>query len=120
MGNKVYAVYHCWEVDYYNATQWKEELICVFDTLKKAKEFKAKYEIKYDPKEVVWNKKGVITIEEMPTTYDETKFWWLEKKKKTTEPIKHIKSDDFKKEPKKHIPFFFEYTKDDLAQFWKK
>lgn len=52
-----YAVYHCWEVDYYNATQWKEELICVFDTLKKAKEFKAKYEIKYDPDKVVWNKK---------------------------------------------------------------
>lgn len=118
--DKVYAVYHCWEVDYYNATQWKQELICVFDTLKKAKEIQAKYEIKYDPKEVVWNKKGVIIIEEMPTTYDETKFWWLPKKKKTTEPIKHIKSDDFKKEPKKHIPFFFEYTKDDLAQFWKK
>ena len=37
MGNKVYAVYHCWEVDYYNATQWKEELICVFDTLEKAR-----------------------------------------------------------------------------------
>ena len=118
--SKVYAVYHCWEVDYYNATQWKQELICVFDTLKKAKDFKAKYEIKYDPKEVVWNKKGVITIEEMPTTYDETKFWWLPKKKKTTEPIKHVKSDDFKKEPKKRLPFFFEYTKIDLAQFWKK
>ena len=46
MGDKVYAVYHCWEVDYYNATRWEEELICVFDTLEEAKQFKSKYENK--------------------------------------------------------------------------
>ena len=33
--SKVYAVYHCWEVDYYNATQWKQELICVISSLEK-------------------------------------------------------------------------------------
>lgn len=77
MGDKVYAVYHCWEVDYYNATRWEEELICVFDTLEKAKQFKSKYENKYDPDKVVWYKDGVLKIVEMPTTYDETKFWWL-------------------------------------------
>ena len=66
MGDKVYAVYHCWEVDYYNATRWEEELICVFDTLEKA---------------VVWYKDGVLKIVEMPTTYDETKFWWLKGRK---------------------------------------
>ena len=81
MDDKVYAVYHCWEVDYYNATRWEEELICVFDTLEKAKQFKSKYENKYDPDKVVWYKDGVLKIVEMPTTYDETKFWWLKGRK---------------------------------------
>ena len=46
--DKVYAVYHWWEETYYNATQWKKELICVFDSLEKAEEFKEKYGLPYD------------------------------------------------------------------------
>jgi hypothetical protein len=113
MGNKVYAVYHCREVDYYNATQWKEELICVFDTLEKAKAFKAKYEIKYDPNKVVWYKKGVISIVEMPTTYDETKFWWLEKPKAVA-PVEHVTREELAKIPKSNIPMFFEISEDEV------
>ena len=29
----------------------------------------------------VWYKDGVLKIVEMPTTYDETKFWWLKGRK---------------------------------------
>ena len=39
-----YAVYHCWEKDHYNAQVWVNDLLCVFDSLEKAEEFKKKYE----------------------------------------------------------------------------
>lgn len=118
MNKFYYAVYHCWEKDYYNAQEWVKDLLCVFDSLEKAKEFQKRYENPTD--DHGWYHKGIIAIEKLPATYDETKFWWLPKKKETTEPIKHVKSDDFKKEPKKHIPLFFEYIKEDLQHLFGK
>lgn len=111
--SKVYAVYHCWEVDYYNTTKWEEQLICVFDTLEKAKAFQAKYEIKYDPDKVVWYKKGVISIVEMPTTYDEKDFWWLEKPKAVA-PVEYTTREELAKIPKSNIPMFFKFNEKEL------
>lgn len=88
--DKVYAVYHWWEETYYNATQWKKELICVFDSLEKAEEFKEKYGLPYD--NTPWAlQEGQIEIKELPTTYDETKFKWL--KPKTSQPELEIVID---------------------------
>lgn len=75
--DKVYAVYHNWEEGYYKAKFWKQQIICAFDSLEKAEEFKAKYEIKYGTGSQKWFRKGVLTIEEIPMTYDESTFWWI-------------------------------------------
>jgi hypothetical protein len=81
--NKVYAVYHCWSETYYNTIRWESELICCFDNLKEAEEFKKKYSLPYD--NTPWAlQEGQLVIKELPTTYDETKFKWL--KPKTTLP----------------------------------
>lgn len=95
--NKVYAVYHNWEETYYNTTQWKKELICVFDSLEKAEEFKEKYGLPYD--NTPWAlQEGQIEIKELPTTYDETKFKWLRKPESTqTEPEIEIDDETRKK-----------------------
>lgn len=72
-----YAVYHCWEKDHYNTQVWVNDLICVFDSLEQAEEFKKKYEKPTDS--YGWYKRGRIAIEKLPATYDETTFWWLKK-----------------------------------------
>ena len=55
-----YAVYHCWEKDYYNTQVWVNDLICVFDSLEKAEEFQKKYEKPTDS--YGWYKRGRIAI----------------------------------------------------------
>lgn len=109
---KVYAVYHCWSEFYYNAIDWKEELICCFDSLEKAEEFKAKYSLPYD--ESPWAlQKGQIKIKELPTSYDEKKLWWLEKPK-ITETVKQATREELEKLPKSNIPMFFEISEDEV------
>lgn len=111
--SKVYAVYHCWSEFYYNTISWEEELICCFDSLDKAEEFKAKYSLPYD--ESPWAlQKGQIKIKELPTSYDEKKLWWLEKPKTIEQPVKYATSEELAKIPKSNIPFFFEYKEDEL------
>lgn len=105
--NKIYAVYHWWEETYYNATQWKKELICVFDSLEKAEEFKEKYGLPYD--NTPWAlQEGQIEIKELPTTYDETKFKWLRKPEPTqTEPEIEIDNETRKKFNEALLSIFF-------------
>lgn len=108
--NKVYAVYHWWEETYYNATQWKKELICVFDSLEKAEEFKEKYGLPYD--NTPWAlQEGQIEIKELPTTYDETKFKWLRKPESTqTEPEIEIDDETKKRFEEALLSIFFGLT----------
>ena len=111
---KVYAVYHWWEETYYNASQWKSELICCFDNLKEAEEFKKKYSLPYD--NTPWAlQEGQIEIKELPTTYDESKFKWLRKPKepKNAPKIKYVTSEELKQMPKSG-PMFFEFSEDEL------
>lgn len=92
-----YAVYHCWEKDHYNAQVWVNDLLCVFDSLEKAEEFKKRYE---KPTDVCgWYKKGIIAIKKLPATYDVNKFWWLKKEEKTTD-MKPITKEEFDSIPK--------------------
>jgi hypothetical protein len=110
--SKVYAVYHCWSEFYYNTISWEEELICCFDSLEKAEEFKAKYSLPYDKSP--WAlQKGQIKIKELPTSYDEKKLWWLEKPK-TTETVKQATREELKKLPKSNIPMFLEISEDEV------
>lgn len=76
---KVFGVFHKFDVDGgFGDAITKEELICAFDSFEKAEEFKKKYE---DPH--VYDSPyadlecGELVIEELPTTYDESKFWWI-------------------------------------------
>lgn len=91
-----YAVYHCWEKDHYNAQVWVNDLLCVFDSLEKAEEFKKKYEKPTDS--YGWSKRGRIAIKALPATYDETTFWWL--KKETLSFKDEIPKEEFKSIPK--------------------
>lgn len=62
---KIYGVYHCY--DDFDTCNPREDLICVFDSLEKAEQFKQKYSCK----------KSDLCIEELPTTFNEEYFWWL-------------------------------------------
>lgn len=79
--SKVYAVYHYYydrDAERYGEFPCKEDLICCFTSLKKAEEFKKKYEC--PPHETYeGDDRGVLAIEELPTTYDEKCFWWLDR-----------------------------------------
>lgn len=75
----IFGVFHKYDTDggFGDAIPQKE-LICIFETLEKAEEFKKKYE---DPH--VYDRPyaelecGELVIEELPTSYDESKFWWI-------------------------------------------
>lgn len=75
----IFGVFHKYDTDggFGDAIPQKE-LICIFETLEKAEEFKKKYE---DPH--VYDRPyaelecGELVIEELPTTYDESTFWWI-------------------------------------------
>lgn len=75
---RIFGVFHKYDTDggFGDAISQKD-LICIFDSLEKAEEFKKKYEdphifeSPYDDLEC-----GELVIEELPTTYDESKFWW--------------------------------------------
>ena len=74
----MYGVFHHFDTDggFGDAIR-QEELICVFEDLEMAEAFKKKYErphiyeTPYDDLEC-----GELIIKELPTTYDESKFWW--------------------------------------------
>lgn len=76
---RIFGVFHKYDTDggFGDAISQKD-LICIFDSLEKAEEFKKKYEdphifeSPYDDLEC-----GELVIEELPTTYDESKFWWI-------------------------------------------
>lgn len=107
-----YAVYHCWKKDHYNAQVWVNDLLCVFDSLEKAEEFKKKYEKPTD--DHGWYKKGIIAIEKMPATYDETKFWWLKEPKTIEQPVTYATREELAKIPKSNIPFFFKFREKEI------
>lgn len=76
---RIFGVFHKYDTDggFGDAIPQKD-LICIFDSLEKAEEFKKKYE---DPH--VYDHPyadlecGELVIEELPTTYDESTFWWI-------------------------------------------
>lgn len=75
----VFGVFHKYDTDggFGDAISQKD-LICIFDSLEKAEEFKKKFEnphvyaCPYADLEC-----GELIIEELPTSYDESKFWWI-------------------------------------------
>ena len=76
---KVFGVFHKFDVDGgFGDAITEEELICTFDTLEKAEEFKKKYEdphiyeCPYDDLEC-----GELIVRELPSSYDESGFWWI-------------------------------------------
>lgn len=76
---KVFGVFHKFDVDGgFGDAITEEELICTFEDLEKAEEFKKKYENPhvYD-RPYADLKCGELIVRELPTTYDETEFWWV-------------------------------------------
>ena len=78
--NKVYGVFHLYDEDggFGDAIRQKE-LICIFDSEEKANAFKEKYQNPHEYSEP-YDKLycGELQVEELPTTYNETDFWWLD------------------------------------------
>ena len=80
--NKVYGVFHCWDDDggFGDAIRIRD-LICIFNSKKKAEAFKEKYQNPHEysePYDVLYC--GDLQIEELPTTYNTDDFWWLDDK----------------------------------------
>ena len=75
--SKVYAVYHCYEEEFFDGEMSveKEDLICCFDSREKAEEFKKKYECPHLTHKFCGV--GNLEIREFPTTYNEKDFWWI-------------------------------------------
>lgn len=76
--NKVYGVFHLYDEDggFGDAIREKE-LICIFDSEEKANAFKEKYQNPHGyskPYDMLYC--GELEVRELPTTYDETEFWW--------------------------------------------
>lgn len=75
--NKIFGVFHKYDIPGALKAIPQKELICIFETLEKAEEFKKKYE---DPHVYCIQAEtmcGELVIEEIPTSYDESKFWWI-------------------------------------------
>ena len=76
--NKVYGVFHRYDEDggFGDAIPQKD-LICIFDSEEKANAFKEKYQNPHEysePYDMLYC--GELEVRELPTTYDETEFWW--------------------------------------------
>lgn len=76
--NKVYGVFHLYDEDggFGDAIRQKD-LICIFDSKEKANAFKEKYQNPHEysePYDMLYC--GELEVRELPTTYDETEFWW--------------------------------------------
>lgn len=76
---RIFGVFHKYDTDGgFGDAITQKDLICIFDSLEKAEEFKKKYENPhvYDSPYADLEC-GELVIEELPTTYDESRFWWI-------------------------------------------
>lgn len=75
--NKIFGVFHKYDCPGALKAIPQKEIICIFDSLEKAEEFKKKYEDPHIYCVYAETMCGELVIEEIPTSYDESKFWWI-------------------------------------------
>ena len=75
--NKVYGVFHIYDTDSgFGDAIGQKDLICIFDSVEKAEEFKKKYEQPHIYCLYADLECGELVVEELPTTYNTDDFWW--------------------------------------------